>query len=68
VVWSSNDSKLEDFPGVDAVVHLAARAHVLRDESAEPLQAFRAANTVGTLNLARQAAMHLNPLLPRRLL
>lgn len=56
VVWCSDDTRLENFPGVDAVVHLAARAHVLRDDSAEPLQAFRAANTVGTLKLAGQAA------------
>lgn len=42
--------------GVQAVVHLAARVHVLRDEASDPLAAFRAVNTAGTLNLARQAA------------
>jgi nucleoside-diphosphate-sugar epimerase len=41
---------------VEAVVHLAARAHVLRDEVADPLAAYRAINTAGTLHLARQAA------------
>lgn len=40
--------------GVDGVVHLAARVHMLRDESADPLAACRAANVAGTLNLARQ--------------
>ncbi|UUZ64973.1 SDR family oxidoreductase [Polaromonas sp. P1-6] len=42
--------------GVTAVVHLAARVHVLHDTSADPLAAFRATNVQGTLNLARQAA------------
>lgn len=40
----------------DAVVHLAARVHVMRDGAADPLAAFRAVNVEGTLNLARQAA------------
>ena len=42
--------------GGEAVVHLAARVHVMRDTSVDPLAAFRAVNTEGTLNLARQAA------------
>lgn len=39
-----------------AVVHLAARVHVMDDRAADPLAAFRLANTAGTLNLARQSA------------
>jgi nucleoside-diphosphate-sugar epimerase len=42
--------------GVDAVIHLAARAHILNDSAADPLTAFRSVNVEGTLNLARQAA------------
>ncbi len=42
--------------GIDSVIHLAARAHVLREDSPTPLASFRAVNTDGTLNLARQAA------------
>ena len=42
--------------GADAVVHLAARVHVMRDRSHDPLTEFRCVNTDGTLNLARQAA------------
>ena len=42
--------------GVDAVVHLAARVHVMHDTETEPLKAFRAFNVDCTLNLARQAA------------
>jgi nucleoside-diphosphate-sugar epimerase len=42
--------------GVSAVVHCAARVHVMHDTEADPLTAFRAVNMDGTLNLARQAA------------
>jgi nucleoside-diphosphate-sugar epimerase len=38
------------------VLHLAARVHVMNDTSADPLQAFREANTQATLRLGRQAA------------
>ena len=42
--------------GVSAVVHLAARVHVMKDKVADPLAEFRRVNVEGTLNLARQAA------------
>ena len=42
--------------GVSAVVHCAARVHVMHDTEADPLTAFRTVNVDGTLNLARQAA------------
>ena len=42
--------------GVDTVIHLAARVHVMRDSARDPVGAFRAVNTAGTVNLARQAA------------
>ena len=42
--------------GLDAVVHLAGRAHVLDESEADPLEVFRRVNVEGTLNLARQAA------------
>ena len=42
--------------GVNAVVHLAARVHVMQDSAADPLAAFRLTNVQATLNLARQAA------------
>ena len=41
--------------GVDVVIHLAARVHVMNETHADPLEAFRAVNTHGTMNLARQA-------------
>lgn len=42
--------------GCTAVVHCAARVHVLRDGSDDPLHAYRIANVEGTLALAKQAA------------
>jgi nucleoside-diphosphate-sugar epimerase len=42
--------------GADAVVHLAARVHVMKDDSADPLSAFRQANRDATLALAKAAA------------
>lgn len=42
--------------GVDIVVHLAARVHVMQESSADPLAEFRLVNVEGTLALARQAA------------
>jgi len=42
--------------GVDAVIHLAARVHVMKDVSVDPLAEFRKINVQGTENLARQAA------------
>lgn len=41
--------------GVDAVVHTAARVHVMSDTKADALTAYREVNVEGTVNLARQA-------------
>ena len=41
----------------DAIVHLAARVHVMKDDAVDPLAAFREVNVDGTVNLAKQAAM-----------
>jgi nucleoside-diphosphate-sugar epimerase len=42
--------------GVSAVVHCAARVHVMADVAANPLDEFRRVNVRGTLKLAQQAA------------
>jgi nucleoside-diphosphate-sugar epimerase len=42
--------------GIDAILHAAARVHVMHDDAAAPLAEFRRVNVAGTLNLARQAA------------
>lgn len=41
--------------GIDVVIHLAARVHVMKDTSDDPLTEFRRVNLHGTENLARQA-------------
>lgn len=41
--------------GVDVIVHTAARAHVLKETAANPLDEYRKVNVDFTLNLARQA-------------
>ena len=42
--------------GVDMVVHLAARAHVMRDSASDPLAEYRRINVAGSARLARAAA------------
>lgn len=42
--------------GVEVVIHCAARAHVMSDETGDPLAEYRRVNVQGTLALARQAA------------
>ena len=42
--------------GVDVVIHLAARVHVIKDFAADPLAEFLKVNLHGTVNLAQQAA------------
>lgn len=44
------------FTDVDTVIHLAARAHVLRESAKNPLAEFRRVNTDGTERLAIAAA------------
>jgi nucleoside-diphosphate-sugar epimerase len=42
--------------GVDTVIHLAARVHIMNDQEADPVEAFRKVNVLGTERLARMAA------------
>jgi nucleoside-diphosphate-sugar epimerase len=44
--------------GIDTVIHLAARVHVMDETAGDPLIAYRQVNVAGTENLARQAAAH----------
>lgn len=46
----------EALDGRHVVVHSAARAHIMKDEVADPLAEYRRVNVDGTLNLARQAS------------
>jgi nucleoside-diphosphate-sugar epimerase len=42
--------------GVNGVIHLAGRAHILREDQTDPFAAYRCVNMEGTLRLAQQAA------------
>ena len=42
---------------IDVVVHAAGRAHIMNESFSDPIKEFRRVNTVGTLNLAKQAAI-----------
>jgi nucleoside-diphosphate-sugar epimerase len=42
--------------GIDAVIHLAARTHVLHENHNNPLEIYRLINVEGTAHLARSAA------------
>ncbi|SFX97527.1 SDR family oxidoreductase [Janthinobacterium sp. TB1-E2] len=42
--------------GVEVVIHLAARVHVMQDTAASPADEFRRINVQGSINVARQAA------------
>lgn len=40
------------------VIHLAARVHIMNDPAADPVEAFRKGNVLGTERLARMAAIN----------
>ena len=40
----------------NVVIHAAARAHIMKDDAADPMLEYRRTNVEGTLNLAHQAA------------
>lgn len=42
--------------GIDTIIHLAARVHIMDDQASDPLSEFRSVNTEGTARLAREAA------------
>lgn len=53
---TSTENYTDSLAGVLTVIHTAARAHIMEDESTDPLTEYRKVNVDGTLNLARQAA------------
>lgn len=44
-----------ELDGIDTIVHLAARVHIMREQAISPLYAFRYVNTYGTRKLAKAA-------------
>ena len=53
----SGDGVSVAFQGADAVVHLAARNHVLKEASRDPLAAYQRVNVDGTRNVVRAASL-----------
>ncbi|MDA0149404.1 UDP-glucose 4-epimerase family protein [Vibrio sp. LaRot3] len=53
---NGKESYIEALLEQEVVVHCAARAHVMKDNSLDPKNEYRETNVLGTLNLARQAA------------
>lgn len=53
---SSNSDWTNALSNTDCVIHCAARVHVMKEQSIDPLSDFRTINVDGTLSLARQAA------------
>lgn len=54
---SNEDETKQALQGIGAVVHLAARVHVMTDQASDPLQEFRRVNVGWTDQLARSAAL-----------
>jgi len=58
--YQSELNELSDFSkalvDINVIIHCAARVHVMKDTSVNPLEAFREVNTNATLSLAQQAA------------
>lgn len=52
----SDTSWADALDGMEVVIHLAARVHVMKDSSADPLSEFRKVNVAGTAHLVRSAA------------
>ena len=52
---ANNIFKAEFLENIDVIVHLAGRAHILNEQTTDPLTEFRKVNVEGTLQLARQA-------------
>lgn len=54
-IGSSTDWS-DSLHNIDAVIHLAARVHVMQDRAQDPLSEFRRINVAGSVALARAAA------------
>ena len=47
---------VELMDNIDCIIHLAGRAHILKEKNQHPLEIFREINVTATLNLANEAA------------
>jgi UDP-glucose 4-epimerase len=53
---TSGEGLSKGFVGADAVIHLAARNHILKESAKDPLAAYRLVNVEGTRNVIRAAS------------
>ena len=53
----SDDKSIVNMSDIDVVIHTAGRAHIMNDNSTNPIEEFRSINTYGTIDLARSAEM-----------
>jgi nucleoside-diphosphate-sugar epimerase len=53
---SESNTVLDILDNIDAVIHTAARVHIMKDNAADSLEEFRKINVYATMELARQAA------------
>ncbi len=54
-LFSGQNSLGNLLSGVDVIVHCSARVHVMNEKVEDPLQAYRTANVIETMSLARKA-------------
>jgi len=54
--FSAENTFTDCFENIECILHCAARVHIMSEDSSDPLSEYRAVNTEGTLNFARQAA------------
>ena len=52
----NHDELISALKGVEVVVHMAARAHIMQEEAANPLEEYRKVNRDATMALARMAS------------
>ena len=51
----SDDKSIVNMSDIDVVIHTAGRAHIMNDNSTNPIEEYRSINTYGTIDLARSA-------------
>jgi nucleoside-diphosphate-sugar epimerase len=57
ISFEADDNLAKVFNNKEVIVHLAARTHDMNDTAQDPIDDYRRVNTIGTLNLAKQAAV-----------
>ncbi|ODN65461.1 UDP-glucose 4-epimerase family protein [Methylophaga muralis] len=53
---SESNTIINALDNIDMVIHTAARVHIMKDSSADPIEEFRKINVYATVELAQQAA------------